>query len=171
MAQTKNYRKKGTGSIYKHGKQFYLKIRINHKTKTILLRDQNDQPVTNRHDAEKAANRHQPCLLARQKEEIALYVSDARQMKSKASQSVASLWSLYLQSGRSRDIAPGTLHNNQYIVTSFLSWMQKEHPEKRCPGMHGTGSNISWPKPGSPIPLPRYKDGKVRRKVSRHKAR
>ncbi len=55
MAKPKRYRERGTGSIYKHGKKFYYKIRINGKAKTQLLLDRNDQPVTTRQEADKAA--------------------------------------------------------------------------------------------------------------------
>ena len=55
MARTSKQRAHGTGSIYKEGKRFYFKIRINGKQKTQLLRDQHDQSVTTRQEAEKAA--------------------------------------------------------------------------------------------------------------------
>ena len=83
MAKPKRYRERGTGSIYKRGKNFYYKIRINGKTKTQLLLDQKDQPVTTRQEAEKAAALLQPILRAQQKEEIALYIADAKNLRKK----------------------------------------------------------------------------------------
>ena len=78
MGKPKRYRERGTGSIYKRGKNFYYKIRINGKAKTQLLLDRNDQPVTTRQEAEKAVALLQPILRAQQKEEIALYIADAK---------------------------------------------------------------------------------------------
>ena len=129
MAQTKKHRGHGTGSIYKSGKRFYLKIQINGKIKTQLLRDQNDQPVTTRQDAEKAAALLQPILRARQKEEIALYVAEARQMKKHSALAVDDLWKTFLHSSKRRDIAPKTLKCHKSTVNLFVSWIQKQHPE------------------------------------------
>jgi len=129
MAQTKKQRGRGTGSIYKEGKRFYFKVRINHKTKTQLLRDQNDQPVTNRQDAEKAAALLEPVLRAQQKEEIALYVAEAKNLKKSLTLTVDELWHFYLSSRKRGDLAPLTLKGQQTAVRLFVDWLKSKHPE------------------------------------------
>ena len=129
MVQKKNCRRRGTGSIYKHGKQFYFRLRIHRKTKTCLLRDQDDKPVTTRRDAEKAAAKLEPLLLARQKEEIALYVADAKNLKKHSTLAVADLWKTFLHSSKRRDIASKTLKCHKSTINLLVAWLQKKHPE------------------------------------------
>jgi len=48
-------REKGTGSIYKVKNRFYLKHRINGKSKAMMLRNADGSPCTTIREAEKAA--------------------------------------------------------------------------------------------------------------------
>ena len=129
MAQINKTREKGTGTIYKEGKRFYFKIRVNGKIKTQLLRDQEDKPVTTRQAAEKVAALLTPILRARQKEEIALYIADAKNLKKRSSAQLDDLWTLFLSCSKHRDMAPGTLEVHHSAVKSFLKWVHHAYPE------------------------------------------
>jgi len=128
MSQKKNCRSRGTGSIYKHGKQFYFKLRIHGKNKTCLLRNLEDKPVTTRKEAEKAAALLQPVLRAQQKEEIALYVADAKNLKKKSSAIFDGIWTMFLHCNK-LDMAPRTLECHHSAVKSFLKWVHQKYPE------------------------------------------
>ena len=84
MANRKQNREKGTGTIEKKRNHFYLKLRTGGKTKSTLLRDAAGKAVTTRKDAEAAAKLLNPVLRATQKEEIACYVAEARKLKREA---------------------------------------------------------------------------------------
>ncbi len=128
MGKSKKCRGRGTGSIYKRGKNFYFKIRINGKSKTQLLLSQSGQPVTTRQEAEKAAALLQPVLRAQQKEELALYVADAKKMKKKTSAALDGIWTMFLHCNK-RDMARRTLECHHSAVKSFLKWIHQEYPE------------------------------------------
>ena len=129
MGKQKRYRGRGTGSIYKRGKNFYYKIRINGKTKTQLLLDQKDQPVTNRQEAEKAAALLQPILRAQQKEEIALYIADAKNLRKNTILNIDHVWSCYLAQPQRPDSAPQTLEKYKQAWNRFAKWLKEKHIE------------------------------------------
>lgn len=129
MGKPKRYRERGTGSIYKRGKNFYYKIRINGKTKTQLLLDQKDQPVTNRQEAEKAAALLQPILRAQQKEEIALYIADAKNLRKNSILNIDHVWSCYLAQPQRPDSAPQTLEKYKQSWDRFARWLKEKHIE------------------------------------------
>ena len=58
---------KGTGSIYKVKNRFYLKHRINGKSKAMMLRNADGSPCTTIREAEKAAGGMRKILLAETK--------------------------------------------------------------------------------------------------------
>ena len=68
MANRKQNREKGTGTIEKKRNHFYLKLRMGGKTKLTLLLDATGKAVTTRKDAEAAAKLLNPVLRATQKE-------------------------------------------------------------------------------------------------------
>ena len=78
-------REKGTGSVVKRGNHYHLKIRIGGSVKSCILRDKNGLPITNQKEAQKAAVKLRPILLAEQKEELILHLELARKMKNKVS--------------------------------------------------------------------------------------
>ncbi len=133
MARRNHYRERGTGSIYKKGNRFYLKIRINDKAKSYILRDKNDVPVTTRIEAEKAAALLRPILRAEQKEEIALYIADARKMRKQVTLDLAQIWKIFLRESKSSETAPKTLSGYQSALNLFLNWMSQKHPEIQKP--------------------------------------
>ncbi len=119
MARRNHYRERGTGSIYKKGNRFYLKIRINDKAKSYILRDKNDVPVTTRIEAEKAAALLRPILRAEQKEEIALYIADARKMRKQVTLDLAQIWKIFLRESKSSETAPKTLSGYQSALRTY----------------------------------------------------
>lgn len=129
MAQKRRYREHGTGSIYKRGKKFYFKIRIDHKEKTYPLLDQDDQPVTNRQEAEKAAALLQPILQAKQKEEIARYIAEAKKLKKRSELTVPDLWKTFFDMYKYHDIAPKTMECHESAVRLFVDWLKCHHAE------------------------------------------
>ena len=128
MARKNHYRERGTGSIYKKGNRFYLKIRINEKAKSYILRDKNDLPVTTRIEAEKAAALLRPVLRAEQKEEIALYIADAKKLRKQAAITVDEVWKSFLKQSNMSEIAQKTLSSYGSVIKLFLEWLQKKHP-------------------------------------------
>ena len=129
MGKQKRYRGRGTGSIYKRGKNFYYKIRINGKTKTQLLLDQKDLPVTTRLEAEKAAALLQPILRAQQKEEIALYIADAKNLKKRSELTVNHLWKTFADIYKHHEVSPKTMQCKESAVKLFVDWLQRNHAE------------------------------------------
>lgn len=129
MARKNHYRERGTGSIYKKGNRFYLKIRINEKAKSYILRDKNDLPVTTRVEAEKAAALLRPVLRAEQKEEIALYIADAKKLRKQAAITVDEIWKSFLKQSDISEIAQKTLSSYGSVIKLFLEWLRKKHPE------------------------------------------
>lgn len=132
-------RSRGTGSIYKLGKRFYFKIRINGKTKTQLLLNQNDQPVTTKQEAEKAAIILQPILRAQQKEEIALYIADAKNLKKNTILDIDHVWSCYLAQPQRHDSAPQTLEKYKQSWERFAKWLKGKHIEIQHAGQIDAG--------------------------------
>ena len=129
MARRNHYRERGTGSIYKKGNRFYLKIRINDKAKSYILRDKNDVPVTTRIEAEKAAALLRPVLRAEQKEEIALYIAEAKNLSKQSAITVDDVWKTFLRQYKSQDEAPKTISCYHSVIKLFLKWLHQKHPE------------------------------------------
>lgn len=125
----KHNREKGTGSIEKRNGRFYLKLRINGTSRTTLLRDENDNPVTTRKAAEEAAKRMRPILRAQQKEEIAVYIAEARKMKHEQSVSIEDIWTTYLAQYDRPDSGTRTLKRYQECLACFIHWLKDKHPE------------------------------------------
>lgn len=121
-------REKGSGTIYKDGKRFYLKIRIAGKTKTKMLRNEDGTACTNADDAEKAASNLQPLLLAKSKEEIAFHVAQAKRLRKISGLTLSVAWEAYLKQSERPDSGPRTLDIYSGIFKRFRSWLKKEHP-------------------------------------------
>lgn len=122
-------RSKGTGTIYKDRNRFYFKVRINGKAKTTLLRNADDTPCTNVPDAEKAAERLRPILLASTKEEIALHIADAKKIKKRSGLLLSNVWHTFVKSPSRPDCKDTTLNNHSNSWEYFLRWVTAKHPE------------------------------------------
>ena len=134
MANRKQNREKGTGTIEKKRNHFYLKLRTGGKTKSTLLRDAAGKAVTTRKDAEAAAKLLNPILRATQKEEIACYVAEARKLKQEAALPIERIWETYLKQYNRPDSSEGTLQSYQKSLRYFTEWLEREKPEIRQAG-------------------------------------
>lgn len=140
----KHNREKGTGSIEKRNGRFYLKLRINGTSRTTLLRDENDNPVTTRKAAEEAAKRMRPILRAQQKEEIAVYIAEARKMKHEQSVSIEDIWTTYLAlvlyylHAKTMEVNMATTRLRTWEITDeFWAKVETYIPnDLRCPGVN-----------------------------------
>lgn len=129
MAKRKMNREKGTGTIEKRRNRYYLKLRTGGIQKLTPLFGDDDKPVTNRQDAEKAALLLRPILRATQKEEIALYISEAKKMAKANKLPINKLWSTYLHQSSRSDCSEATLKGYKKLHDLFLQWLNKNHPE------------------------------------------
>ena len=129
MPKQKLNREKGTGSIEKKRNRFYLKLRHNEKTKSTLLLNPDNTPVTNLKDAEKAAMKLRPILTATQKEEIALYVANAKKLAKTKEIPIDSIWETYMVQPNRPDSGEVTLDGYKKILNLFTQWLKKYHPE------------------------------------------
>ena len=134
MANRKQNREKGTGTIEKKRNHFYLKLRMGGKTKLTLLLDATGKAVTTRKDAEAAAKLLNPVLRATQKEEIACYVAEARKLKQEAALPIERIWETYLKQYNRPDSSEGTLQSYQKSLRYFTEWLEREKPEIRQAG-------------------------------------
>ena len=134
MANRKQNREKGTGTIEKKRNHFYLKLRMGGKTKLTLLLDATGKAVTTRKDAEAAAKLLNPVLRATQKEEIACYVAEARKLKREAALPIERIWETYLKQYNRPDSSEGTLQSYQKSLRYFTEWLEREKPEIRQAG-------------------------------------
>ena len=90
-------REKGTGSIYKLKNRFYLKHRINGKSKTLMLRNADGSSCTTIREAEKAAGEMRKVLLTETMEETAHYVQEAKCLKRQSALVIGDAWEAYLK--------------------------------------------------------------------------
>lgn len=123
-------REKGTGTVYKSRNRFYLKTRINGKTKTQMLRNPDGSPCTTRKDADKAADGMRRVLLAETLEETAHYVQEAKRLKRQSALLIDDAWETNLKQLNRPDSGPKTLSMYQSMFKSFTDWIHSEYPKK-----------------------------------------
>ena len=123
-------REKGTGTVYKSKNRFYLKTRINGKTKTIMLRNPDGSSCTTRKDADKAADGMRRVLLAETLEETAHYVQEAKRLKRQSALLIDDSWETYLKQLNRPDSGPKTLSMYQSMFKCFTDWIHREYPKK-----------------------------------------
>lgn len=123
-------REKGTGCIYKSRKRFYLKIRINGRAKSVMLRNADDSPCTTIREAGKAAGGMRRILLAETMEETAHYVQEAKRLKKQSALEIDDAWETYLKQLSRPDSGPNTLSKYKSILSYFTEWMHSEYPRK-----------------------------------------
>ena len=123
-------REKGTGSIYKVKNRFYLKHRINGKSKAMMLRNADGSPCTTIREAEKAAGGMRRILLAETMEETAHYVQEAKRLKKQSALEIDDAWETYLKQLSRPDSGPSTLSKYQSVLIRFADWVHCEYPKK-----------------------------------------
>ncbi len=122
-------REKGAGTIYRDGKRWYLKVRINGKAKTQLLRDPDGQPCTTEKSATAAADGYRKILFAENREEMALQIAEAKKLRRQSGLKLAAAWDEYLKQPNRPDSAKTTLAKYNSYFRMFLEWMRDNHPE------------------------------------------
>ena len=123
-------REKGTGTVYKAQNRFYLKNRINGKTKTKMLRNADGSPCTTRKDADKAADGMRRVLLAETLEETAHYVQEAKRLKRQSALQIDNAWETYLKQLNRPDSGPKTISMYKSMFIRFTNWIHREYPTK-----------------------------------------
>ena len=122
-------REHGSGTIVKDGKRFYLRVMINGKYITKMLRLENGTPCTRREDAETAADALRPILSAHSKEKIAVQVAVAKKLQKRSGLTLQDAWTTYLKQPNRPDSAAATLKNHQGAFSIFHRWIEDKHPE------------------------------------------
>ena len=122
MANNKR-RNKGTGTIYKVGKYFYLEYTVNGQKKKTSLK------TTTRKEAEEKAKELTPTLQASTKEQIAVHVAEARKLRRHSGLLIANIWQEYLKQPNRPDSGANTLRGYERVIDNFLKWLKKVHPE------------------------------------------
>lgn len=122
-------REKGSGTVYRDGKRWYLKIRIAGKPKTKMLRNEDGTPCTTEKSAIAAADGYKAVLLATTKAELATHIAEAKKIQKQSEMLLAVGWHEYLKQSSRPDSGPTTLKKYRIIFNLFLEWINKNHPE------------------------------------------
>lgn len=121
MAKTN--RNKGTGTVFKRGKYYYLQYMVNGDVKKISLK------CKGKREAEQKAAELLPALEAKTKEQIALHVAEARALTKRSSLRLENVWKLYLKSPARPDSSEGTLGNYKRNWKLFVTWLADKRPD------------------------------------------
>ena len=124
-------REKGTGTVYKEKNRFYLKIIINGKTKTKMLRKDDGSPCTTRKEADRAADGMRKILFADTLEETAHFVQEAKRLKKQSGLLLAQAWEVYLKQPDRPDSGESTLGKYKSAFEAFLAWVSCQYPKKQ----------------------------------------
>ena len=122
-------REKGTGSVYKNRNRFYLKTRINDKTKTKMLRNADGSPCTTRREADKDADGLRKILFADTLEETSLFVQEARRLKRQSGMLLTNAWESYPKQPDRPDSGESTLGKYGSTFNAFLQWLNRNYPK------------------------------------------
>ena len=122
-------REKGTGTVYKEKNRFYLKIIINGKTKTKMLRKEDGSPCTTRKEADRAADGMRKVLFADTLEETAHFVQEAKRLKKQSGLLLAQAWEVYLKQPDRPDSGESTLGKYKSAFEAFLAWVSCQYPK------------------------------------------
>ena len=114
---------KGSGSVLKRGRTFYLQYMLNGKYKKVSLQ------CTDKKTADKKAKEILfPLQAANTKEKIAIHIAEARNIIKKGKASLENAWALYLKNPGRPDSSSGTLKNYEGQWYRFKNWLAKTHP-------------------------------------------
>ena len=115
-------RSKGNGYLFKRGTFYYFEFKINGKRKTVSLK------TKNKRDAESKAKEYLPIISAKTKEEIAVYVKQAKKLECQAKAKFVSAWDDYLKHPGRPDSGDGTLKNYEGNFRRFKNWVENSYP-------------------------------------------
>ena len=124
MATAKKRRTKGSGSIVKRGKVYYLVIKEDGKVvskKSLRTGD--------RKTAEQKAEELLPNFDLKTKEEFVAKVAEIRRLKSQDKVKLSQAWEMFYTSKfRRQQTAEGTLGNYKRNYERFLGWLNRNYP-------------------------------------------
>lgn len=135
-------REKGTGTVYKEKKRFYLKIIINGKTKTTMLRNEDGSPCTTRKEADRAADGMRKILFADTLEETAHFVQEAKRLKRQSGLLLSRAWEVYLKQPDRPDSGESTLGKYKSAFEAFLAWISSQYPRKQL--VADVDHDVAW---------------------------
>ncbi len=116
-------RAKGTGTIFKRGKTYYLQYMLNGKLKKISLK------CASRKEAEKKTKEILvPLQTADTKEKIAVHIAEARNIIKQGKGALEKAWGLYLNNQARPDSSIATLKTYERQWKRFRKWMLNEYP-------------------------------------------
>ena len=124
-------REKGAGTIYRDGKRWYLKTRVNGRAKVKMLRDGDGNPVTTEKAAIAAADGYRKILFAESREEIALQIAEARKLKRQSGLLLIEAWEEYLKQPNRPDSGVTTLTKYRSFFQAFVAWLSQNRPAVR----------------------------------------
>lgn len=125
----KRYREKGAGSIYKHGRRFYIKTMLNGKIIAKALLNQDGTPCRSEKDAEKAAETFRKYNLARTRQDYINDVAEVKGLRKKYSLSIQAAWKTYCKQPTRPNSGEKTLSKYETMFRRFTDWIEKERPE------------------------------------------
>lgn len=128
-----------TGNLIKRGTRYYVRAMIEGNVITKALRDDNDNPITTRREAELAREKFMaPFAVATKAEALQtiagkLADSQAQVIKWQDEQNpplpVTQVWSAFLESPTRPDSGGETLYQYECQWTRFVDWMKEKHSD------------------------------------------
>jgi len=129
MAKTQKARAKGAGCLWKKGNRFYLKTVTEGKSKSVLLRGDDNKPCMTRPQAEMAADKLAPALALQSREDLGQFVAVTRRLKAEARPVLLSdVWETYLGTPTRPDSGKTTMEFYRQKVFSFADWSATQNP-------------------------------------------
>ena len=119
------HRSMGSGSIYKKGNRFYLRVMIDGKRKAYILRNENDSYCTTKDQAKEAADRMTKRAEAIDTErKYVEAVAELRDLRNKATVTAAQLWEMYEKSPRTQEMSDKEARWQKSVFSRFSAWMR-----------------------------------------------
>ncbi len=127
------HRSMGSGSIYKKGNRFYLRVMIDGKRKAYILRNENDSYCTTKDQAKEAADRMTKRAEAIDTErKYVEVVAELRDLRNKATVTVAQLWEMYERSPRTQEMSDKEARWQKSVFSRFSAWMRAHGASMAC---------------------------------------
>ena len=121
--KSKKYRLKGTGSIFKRGRTYYLQYMVYGKLKKVSLK------CTNKKEAERKANEILvPIQSADTKEKIAVHIGEAKNIIKNKKLPTRDIWNLYLKNSGRPDSGEATLKRYGQYFKRLQVWLKVNYP-------------------------------------------
>jgi len=126
------------GHLFRRGNNFYVRWTVEGKVFSKALRDEHDDPITTKRDAEEARRKLMaPFAVASQAEALESIVGKLAGRKADLARienlkhpplALAQAWAEFITSPSRPDTGPQTLVIYEYQFKKFVKWMEDEHP-------------------------------------------